>query len=104
MEVSTLLLVAFRHQIEEPDLDSGLSRVASIAGHGADPNAVHTAVAAALADRYIRDPVQLRPGALQCHWHLELTPPGVEQVLSLLRRHGKTADELLAGPDIPDVS
>jgi hypothetical protein len=103
MEVSTLLLVAFRHRIEEPDLDSSLSRVASIAGQGVDPNAVHAAVGAALTDRYIRDPVQLGPGALQCHWHLELTPQGVEQVLALLRKHGKTIDELLSDAGMPDV-
>jgi hypothetical protein len=103
MDVGTLLLVAFRHQIEEPDRDSGLLLVAGIAGQGVDPNAVHAAVAAALADGYIRDPVQLPPGALQCHWHLELTPTGVEQVLALLRRHGKTADELLSGAGVPAV-
>jgi hypothetical protein len=69
MELSALLLlVAFRHQIEEPDLDSGLLRVATIAGQDVDPAALRAALAGALADGYISDPVQLRPGALQCHW------------------------------------
>lgn len=103
MELSALLLLlAFRHRIEEPDLDSGLRRVATIAGQDVDPNACHAALAGALADGYIRDPIQLRPGALQCHWHLELTPQGVDQVLGLLRKHGKTADELLASAAVPD--
>lgn len=103
MELSDLLLlVAFRHRIEEPDHDSGLLRVATIAGRDVDPNGFHAVLAGALADNYIRDPVQLRPGALQCHWHLELTPQGVEQVLRLLREHGETADELLAGAGIPN--
>lgn len=105
MELSALLLlVAFRHKIEEPDLDSGLLRVAMIAGQDIDPNALHAVLAGALAEGYIRDPVQLRSGALQCHWHLELTPLGVGQVLRLLQEHGKTADELLAGASIPDSS
>ena len=34
--------------------------------------AVQSAVAAGL----LYEPVRLPPGALQCHWHLELTPAG----------------------------
>ena len=97
MELSALLLlVAFRNKIEEPDLDSGLLRVATIAGQDLDPAGFHAVLAEALANGYIRDPIQLRPGTLQCRWHLELTPVGVDQVLEFLRQHGKTADELLA--------
>jgi hypothetical protein len=40
--------------------------------------------------------MRLPPGALQCHWHLELRPVGVDEVLRFLRQQGKTADELLA--------
>jgi hypothetical protein len=102
MELSTLLLlVAFRHQIEEPDLDSGLSRVATIVGQDVHSNAFHAVIAELLADGYIHDPVQLRPGALQCRWHLELTSRGVGQVLGLVRDNNKTAEELLAGAGIP---
>jgi hypothetical protein len=103
MELSILLLlVAFRHQIEEPDLDSGLLRVAMMTRQDIDPDALHGVLAAAIADDSIRDPVQLRPGALQCRWHLELTPGGVDRVLALLQEHGKTADELLAGAGTAD--
>ena len=35
------------------------------------------AVAACLRDGLIREPIRLPEGALQCHWHLELTPAGV---------------------------
>ena len=31
----------------------------------------------ALRDGLIREPIRLPEGALQCHWHLELTPKGV---------------------------
>ena len=77
-----LLLVAVRHRIT---------------GHAHDPNAFRTVLAEALADHLIHDPVQLLPGALQCHWHLELTPAGVEKAVKLLRESGKTVDEMLAG-------
>jgi hypothetical protein len=91
-----LLLVAFRYRLEEPDYESGLLRLATILGRELDPTSFHAVVADALANGYIRDPVRLPPGALQCHWNLELTPSGVEEVLRFLGRHGKTADELLA--------
>ena len=84
MDLSALLLlVAFRHRIDEPDFDSGLSRLATIVGQDLDPNTLHTALAEALAGGYIHDPIQLQPGALQCRWRLELTPQGVNQVLSV---------------------
>ena len=96
MKLGSLLLIAFRHKIEEPDFDSGLSRVATIIGHELDSIEFHASLCEALTSGYIRDPVELLPGALQCHWHLELTPAGVNEVLQLLRQHGKTAAELLA--------
>jgi hypothetical protein len=36
----------------------------------------HAAIAAALAEGLIRDPVRLEEGALHCRWVLELTPSG----------------------------
>lgn len=103
MELSDLLLlIAFRHRIEEPDFDNGLLRVATITGQHIEPGAFHAALAELLADGDIRDPVQLRPGALQCRWCLELMPRGVDHVLELIRKHGKTVDELLASARIRD--
>jgi hypothetical protein len=97
MELSGLLLLAaFRYRIEEPGFESGLLRLATIVGHELDPTNFHAVLAEALANGYIRDPIRLPPGALQCHWHLELTPVGVDEVLRFLRQQGKTADELLA--------
>ena len=96
MRLGSLLLIAFCHRIEEPDFDNGLMRVAAITGHELDPAAFHASLSEALTSGYIRDPVELLPGALQCHWHLELTPAGVNEVLKLRLQHGKTAAELLA--------
>lgn len=96
-----LLLVAFRHRIEESDLESGLQRVATIAGRDVQPNAFYSVLADAIANGYIHDPIRLRPGSLQCHWRLELTLCGVHQVLSLLREHNKTSDALLAETGTP---
>ena len=41
-----------------------------------DAAACATAVATLIAEGLIHDPVRLAPGALHCHWRLELTPSG----------------------------
>jgi hypothetical protein len=102
MRLGSLLLTAFRHKIEEPDFDSGLSRVATITGQKLDPAEFYASLSEALTKGYIRDPIELLPGALQCHWHLELTPAGVNEVLKLLRQHGKSAAELLTDDSASD--
>ncbi len=45
---------------------------------GESPSALRDAIAALLAEKLIRDPVRLEPGALHCRWVLELTPSGRE--------------------------
>ena len=77
-----LLMVIFRQRITAPDSDAGLARLAEV-GPGASVADWRAAVADALAAEYIHDPVRLLAGALQCHWHLELTPEGVETVRRL---------------------
>lgn len=97
MELMTLLLlVAFRNRILEPDLDGGRLRCAGIIGKNVEPDDFRVALAQALVAGYVRDPVRLPEGALQCHWHLELTPEGVARVRAVLRHYGKSADELIA--------
>jgi hypothetical protein len=49
-----------------------------------DAVAFHAAVAEALAAGLIREPVILPPGALQCHWRLDLTPQGVARARELI--------------------
>jgi hypothetical protein len=87
----TVLLTVFQQPIRAPDADAGINRLIEIAGGGATPNAWHAAVAAAVAAGLIHDPVRLPPGALQCHWHLELTPAGTAVARRL--RTSQTVDQ-----------
>ena len=73
-----LLMVIFRRRVTAPDSDSGLVHLAASSDREASVDDWRTAVADALAGGYVHDPVRLPAGALQCHWHLELTPKGVE--------------------------
>lgn len=75
-----LLATAFRNVINEPDIEAGFQRFAALTNNGLDFGTFGDAVAACLRDGLIREPVRLPEGALQCHWHLELTPKGVAAV------------------------
>ena len=77
-----LLLRLFRQGLRAPDAESGL---AELAGDGGDTEDWRQAVREATAARLIHDPVRLPPGALQCHWHLELTATGVDAARRLRR-------------------
>lgn len=81
-----LLCVARDHDIREANAESGIARVAALAGEVVTLNDLHDALARAVAAGLIADPVRLPPGALQCHWRLELTPAGRE-----VARHGRPA-------------
>lgn len=86
---AALLRLAFRHSITAPDAESGIEQLAGLASLAATPNEWRAAVAEALAAGYIHDPVRLPAGALQCHWHLELTPKGVEAARRLRHAPGE---------------
>jgi hypothetical protein len=92
--IYALLLIAFRHSITEPNIEAAFGRIQEIAEGKLDPAACHDALASCLREGLIREPVRLPEGSLQCHWHLELTPKGVEVVRALLREHAMTADQL----------
>ena len=95
-DASTLLpLIAFRHSIIEPNVEAGFERVQAIFGKPLEAAAFHDALASCLRDALLREPVRLPEGSLQCHWHLELTPKGVETVRNMLRERAMTADQLL---------
>jgi hypothetical protein len=97
MDLKTLLLlIAFRNRVGAPDVDAGLLRFEAIAGQPIDAGDFHAALADALAEGHLHDPVRLPPGALQCHWQLELTPRGVSRVETLLQAQGMTLDERIA--------
>jgi hypothetical protein len=72
-----LLTAAFRHRINEPNIEMGFERFMVLIGHPVSYDAFCDAVAGSLRDGLIREPVRLPEGALQCHWHLELTARGV---------------------------
>jgi hypothetical protein len=83
-ERAVLLVTAFRHVIQEPDLDSAFQRFYEITGGEVDAAGFRQAVATCLKERLIYDPVRIPEGALQCHWRLELTPAGVSAVRDLI--------------------
>ena len=82
--IGLLLTTAFRHQINEPNIEAGYARFATLTEQDIGVDAFCDAVAACLRDGLIREPIRLPEGALQCHWHLELTPQGVAAARGLL--------------------
>ena len=72
-----LLTAAFRHRINEPNIEAGFEQFVALTGKTITYDSFCDAVAACLRDGLIREPIRLPEGALQCHWHLELTPEGV---------------------------
>lgn len=81
---AVLLTTAFRRQINEPNIEAGFDRFVASTSQPVTYDAFCDAIAACLRDGLIREPIRLPEGALQCHWHLELTPAGVEQARSYL--------------------
>ncbi len=78
MDIKTLLLTtAFRHPINEPNIETAFERFDALTGQAVSYDAFCRAIAACGRDGLIREPIRLPEGALQCHWHLELTPKGV---------------------------
>jgi len=85
MDVRDLLLItAFRHRISEPNVDEGFAQFHAVVGKQVTYEAFCDAVASNLRDGLIREPIRLPEGALQCRWHLELTPTGVAAARRLL--------------------
>ncbi|HEX5326646.1 MAG TPA: hypothetical protein VFW75_08265, partial [Acetobacteraceae bacterium] len=71
----------------EPNVEAGFERFQAITGGALLYDAFRDAVDACLREGLIREPIRLPEGALQCHWHLELTAAGAA-----------AARRLLAGP------
>jgi hypothetical protein len=85
MDATALLLsIAFRHRIHEPNIEAGFEQFNALIGQAIAYEAFCDAVAVCLHDGLIREPIRLPEGALQCHWHLELTPSGVAAARRLL--------------------
>ncbi|HEY1933944.1 MAG TPA: hypothetical protein VGG99_18185 [Acetobacteraceae bacterium] len=72
-----LLCVAYRNVISDANIELAHEQFVSLAGQPIDYATFCDAIAACWRDHLIREPIRLPEGALQCHWHLELTPKGV---------------------------
>ena len=72
-----VLDAAFRHVINETNLEAGYDRFVAVSGGAIGFEDFRAAVAEGLRRGWFHEPIRLPEGALQCHWHLELTPEGV---------------------------
>lgn len=59
-------------------MEDGLDILIQRLGRAMPRASIATAVQQAVADGLAYEPVRLPLGALQCHWHFELTPRGQE--------------------------
>ena len=89
MDAKALLLTtALRHRISEPNIETGFERFTALVRNAVAYQAFCDAVAACLREGLVHEPIRLPEGALQCHWHLELTPRGVEVARAMV--HAQT--------------
>lgn len=75
--LGSVLGAAFRHVINEPNIEAGYDRFVALSGGAIGFDDFRAAVTEGLRRGWFREPIRLPEGALQCHWHLELTPEGV---------------------------
>jgi hypothetical protein len=81
--IALLLMTAFRHSINEPNIETAFQPFAILTERAVSYDAFCDAIATCLRDGLVHEPIRLPEGALQCHWHLELTPKGVAAARSL---------------------
>ena len=86
--VALLLRTAFQHFVTEANAEAGIARVQELTDRVLPDTVLYEALASCLRDGLIHEPIRLPPGALQCHWRLELTPLGVAAALALPQTHG----------------
>ncbi len=75
--ISLVLATAFRHSIKAANIEEGFEHFQALTGKSLRFEEFREAIGACLRDGLIREPIRLPEGALQCHWHLELTLAGV---------------------------
>ena len=83
-----ILRVAFGNSVVEPNAEAGFARIRALTGVDVDDATLSEAVSACVAEGLLHDPVRLPEGALQCHWHLRLTPHGIEAAQAQLEQGG----------------
>jgi hypothetical protein len=81
---SQLLIAAYRHSINEPSVEIAYQQFRTQVAESVDYASFCEAAADLLRERLIYEPVRLPEGALQCHWHLQLTPAGTSAARALL--------------------
>ena len=87
----TLLRSVFDRPVVADTMEEGLDLLTRRLGGNISRSALAAAVQQAVADGLACEPVRLPPGALQCHWHLELTPRGQEATLQARDSSSETA-------------
>ena len=93
--IPVILRAAWPGAVRAPTVEAGFDTVRTISGIDLDDGILADAVAGCLRDGLIHDPVRLLEGALQCHWHLELTPKGVAAAAAL----GEISDDKQSMPE-----
>jgi len=76
-----LLRTVLGRPIAADTMEEGLDLLIQRLGDRTSRAAAAAAVQNVVADGLAYEPVRLPPGALQCHWHLKLTPRGQETAL-----------------------
>jgi hypothetical protein len=95
--IALLLTTAFRHSINEPNIEAAFQRFVTLTKGTTSYDAFCAAVADCLQGGLIHAPIRLPEGALQCHWHLERTPKGVNDARQWLIKRAE-----FSGPASPD--
>ena len=72
MTAREAVLAAARAGLRADTAEEGFAEIRRGIGGAWSDAELADAVASAVAERVVRDPVRLLPGALQCHWKLEL--------------------------------
>ena len=76
MDAREVVLTAARKGLRAETAEEGFAAMRRVTSTSFSDAELAGAVAAAVAERVLRDPIRLMPGALQCHWKLELTAEG----------------------------
>jgi hypothetical protein len=72
MDPREAVLTAARAGLRAETAEEGFAAIRALTGTAFNDAELAEAVANAVAERRLRDPVRLLPGELQCHWKLEV--------------------------------
>jgi hypothetical protein len=72
MDARDAVLAAARMGLRADSAEEGYAQIRSLSGASFSDSELSQAIAEAVRERLLRDPVRLLPGHLQCFWQLEL--------------------------------